>query len=142
MRRNRTRGKERPSSQRLRSDERRIMDRRPSVYDPTVRQDFYENRRTNYQTNHDRPVQRRLRRERRPVQVFTKKTHDVYRPWTSSWIVSPTQQALFTQKQNDKTICERREVRKEIMHATGRAGKGGQAPPKWTRESYVKCRRR
>ena len=38
-----------------------------------------------------------------------------------------------------RTVCKGRQVRKQIMHATGKAGKAGQKPPKWTDLSTIKC---
>lgn len=36
--------------------------------------------------------------------------------------------------------CQKRSVRKEIMHALNKAGKGGQKSPIWTRLSRKKCK--
>jgi len=36
-------------------------------------------------------------------------------------------------------VCSSRKVRKEIMHATKKAGKGGQKKAKWKPESKIKC---
>lgn len=38
-------------------------------------------------------------------------------------------------------ICVRRKIRREVMHALGHAGKGGQKPPKFNFYSKISCRR-
>ncbi len=38
-----------------------------------------------------------------------------------------------------ETPCERRQARKEIIHATGNAGKTGQKPSVWKDSSYERC---
>lgn len=39
-------------------------------------------------------------------------------------------------------ICERRRARREVMHATGRAGRRGQKRPRRNAYSKISCRRR
>jgi hypothetical protein len=37
-------------------------------------------------------------------------------------------------------VCENRHVRREVMHALGKSGKGGQKKPVWTEKSKIKCK--
>lgn len=36
-------------------------------------------------------------------------------------------------------ICIRRKQRKQVLFATGKAGKSGQKKPKWTEDSFIRC---
>lgn len=139
----RTRGKERPSSRRLRSF-RDTLDSwntaRQYSYNELGR--FYENRRESNQTDDVRSSRSQLRARRRPFQVSYEKADVVYRPWSKTRLYSASEQALFTEKQNDPTICDRRQTRKEVIHATGNGGRRGQKAAVWRRESYIKCRRK
>lgn len=45
--------------------------------------------------------------------------------------LTPTTEKLHT--------CIKRGQRKEIIHATNKAGRSGQRKPKWTKESRTKC---
>lgn len=40
----------------------------------------------------------------------------------------------------EKSICEKRSERSEVMHAIGKAGKGGQKSPRFTSKSKVRCK--
>lgn len=40
----------------------------------------------------------------------------------------------------EKTICESRSERKQVMFATGSAGRKGQRTPMWTQKSKVRCK--
>lgn len=42
----------------------------------------------------------------------------------------------------DAVICARRNIRKEVLHALGKAGRGGQRPPRRTANSDIHCDRR
>jgi len=36
-------------------------------------------------------------------------------------------------------VCVGRQIRKEVIHAIGRSGQGGQKTPKWTKKSKIRC---
>lgn len=36
-------------------------------------------------------------------------------------------------------VCASRQMRKEVLHALGHAGRGGQKRPRWTAKSRIKC---
>lgn len=40
----------------------------------------------------------------------------------------------------EKSLCESRRERKEVIFATGNSGRKGQRPPIWTRLSRVRCK--
>jgi len=40
----------------------------------------------------------------------------------------------------EKTICESRQQRREVMFASGKGGKRGQKPPVWTQLSKKRCK--
>lgn len=44
------------------------------------------------------------------------------------------------QDQEETPVCVERQVRKEVMFATGKAGRVGQKSPVWTRKSRVRCK--
>lgn len=52
----------------------------------------------------------------------------------------PTRKALYSElvALEKKSPCRNRQVRKEVIHATGRAG-GNVRPPKFTQQSKVRC---
>lgn len=50
--------------------------------------------------------------------------------------VKPVSVKVFS----EKSICQRRAERAEVIHATGKAGKGGQKSPRFTRNSKVRCK--
>lgn len=39
-------------------------------------------------------------------------------------------------------ICARRQIRREVMHAFGKAGRGGQKSPKFNEYSKISCRKK
>lgn len=39
-----------------------------------------------------------------------------------------------------KTVCESRKERKQVMFASGRAGRKGQRTPIWTKQSKLRCK--
>lgn len=43
---------------------------------------------------------------------------------------------------NKRDVCVQRAQRAEVMHATGKAGRGGQKTPVWTDRSSIKCKGR
>lgn len=54
---------------------------------------------------------------------------------------SPPHQIGFSRPQ-EVSLCVRRRTRREVMHATGRAGRRGQKRAKWKPDSRISCRRR
>jgi hypothetical protein len=62
-------------------------------------------------------------------------TRQASRPWSGY-----TSQHSIGSPNEPKTICTRREERREIIHATGNAGKVGQNKPKFTLTSTVRCK--
>jgi hypothetical protein len=50
-----------------------------------------------------------------------------------------TYTTLTHEEKKPKLHCVRRKMRKEIMHALKKSGRGGQKRAKWTDESRLKC---
>lgn len=64
--------------------------------------------------------------------------------WTDALKRIRTSMALSTDvvknKGNKKSVCASRSERKEVMHATGKAGRVGQKSPVWTLLSRRRCK--
>lgn len=61
--------------------------------------------------------------------------------WVRPVLYEPATVAYRTQEKTSNTVCEARAQRKEVMHATGNAGKRGQNVPVFTANSKIRCRR-
>lgn len=53
-------------------------------------------------------------------------------------VLSPESQTRRVRKV--RTVCERRSVREQVMHALNKTGLVGQKTPRWTKESRKKCK--
>lgn len=48
--------------------------------------------------------------------------------------------AVLFQEPKKVVICVRRSMRTEVLHATGKAGKGGQRKPRYNAHSNIRCK--
>lgn len=52
---------------------------------------------------------------------------------------SPAFQKMQGFVQPDLFVCARRQIRKEVLHAFGKSGKGGQKSPRYNSTSKIRC---
>lgn len=86
----------------------------------------------------------------RPAAGFLGQRHRLVLPQVTKKPVGNGQRASFFQNRNrisfaspsSVLICVRRERRKEVLHALGKAGKRGQRKPRQSAYSDISCRRK
>lgn len=75
-----------------------------------------------------RVYQKRISAPVRPTVLTPPTEHKIWQP------SAPVNQVI------KKSVCEHRAERKEVMFALNHAGKGGQRPAKWTKNSFKRCK--
>lgn len=50
--------------------------------------------------------------------------------------------AIAYERPEEISVCARRRIRREVMHARRHTGSSGQRKPHWTAESHISCARR
>lgn len=101
----------------------------------------YDERRNRYETTE---FQSRLLpyRQKSPSRLFENVNNRKSVPTNRAYLPKLRVGQVVSQNlpQRQKSLCEQRQTRVEVIHATGNAGRRGQRSPIWTRKSKVRCK--
>lgn len=102
---------------------------------------LFEDRREWHPDGPDRAA-KRFSGSRRPLRLVDRKMSNPDRFAHLRKFPSQTKAIVAFSEPSDVVVCVRRSIRREVMHATGKAGRRGQKKPKFNALSKISCRRK